>query len=429
MRGEYGRWSILGIGPAIEWVQRNGVCFHNGRKLPGDLETELSAWLTCERESNDTDLPLTAGIIGYCSYDCGLRFEKIRTRHPRRSGLPDARFVCYDILLIEDHLRHTVTIATHGILSPAQREMEQVAAWLRNLARRPEEPSPGRHHTLAQCQADYDAAGYQTMVRKLIEHLRDGDAYVANLSQRMRVLGGASPSAMYRYLRAHNPAPFGAYLDYGDATVASASPERFLQVRSGVVETRPIKGTRPRGETQEQDLALRRELEDSEKDHAELLMIVDLERNDLSRVCDPGSVSVTGHCALESYATVHHLVSTVRGRLLPGASFADLLHATFPGGSITGAPKKRTMELIDELESSSRGLYTGIIGWLSLDGDCDFSIAIRTAVHERGEWTLGAGGGITIDSDPAFEHAETLQKAKALLEAIGSADNAGEKGE
>ena len=234
---------------------------------------------------------------------------------------------------------------------------------------------------------------------------------------------------MYRYLRAHNPSPFGAYLRYGDVTVASASPERFLQVRAGAVETRPIKGTRPRGDTPESDAALRRELKESVKDRAELLMIVDLERNDLSRVCEPGSISVTGHCAVESYATVHHLVSTVRGQLLPGASFADLLHATFPGGSITGAPKKRTMELIDELELSHRGLYTGIIGWLSLDGDCDFNIAIRTAVHERGKWTLGAGGGITIDSDPAFEHAETLQKAKALLEAIGSADNTGEKGE
>lgn len=420
LQGRYGRWSILGIGPAIEWTQRGDVCRRNGKTLPHSLETELSAWLACERADNDTDLPLTAGVIGYCSYDFGRGFVSVGTRHPCRSDLPDARFVHYDVLLIEDHRSHTISVVAHGMLASARRELEQTMAWLRGIAERPSQASPARLHMLAKYEADYDAAGYRAMVRKLIGHLRDGDAYVVNLSQRMRGRGGASPQAMYRYLRTHNPAPFGAYLQYGGATVVSASPERFLQVRRGMVETRPIKGTRPRGGTEEQDDALRRELEESEKDRAELLMVVDLERNDLSRICEPGSVEVTGHCAIESYATVHHLVSTVRGRLLSDVGFADLLRATFPGGSITGAPKKRSMELIDELERSRRGLYTGIIGWLSLDGDCDFNIAIRTAVHEHGEWTLGAGGGLTIDSDPAFEHRETLQKAKALLEAIGN---------
>lgn len=194
--------------------------------------------------------------------------------------------------------------------------------------------------------------------------------------------------------------------------------ERFLQVRDGVIETRPIKGTRKRGSTPQEDAALRKELQESSKDRSELLMIVDLERNDLNHVCEPGSVQVTEHFAVEAYATVFHLVTTIIGKMKENLPFTDLIRAAFPGGSITGAPKIRAMEIIDELEHDRRGLYTGSMGYISLDGNCDFNIVIRTAVHQDGVYHLGVGGGITCESELEFEYEETLQKAKAVLEAI-----------
>ncbi|EGW41408.1 chorismate binding enzyme family protein [Desulfosporosinus sp. OT] len=197
-----------------------------------------------------------------------------------------------------------------------------------------------------------------------------------------------------------------------------SSPERFLKLGDGIAETRPIKGTRKRGETPEEDDALRTELLHSSKDRSELLMIVDLERNDLNKVCEPGSVEVTQLFDVEAYATVFHLVSTIVGKLKEGMTAMDLLMAMFPGGSITGAPKRRAMEIIDEVEHSRRGLYTGSIGYLSFDNSCDFNIVIRTAVYQDGIYHLGVGGGITCESELEFEFEETEQKAKALLEAI-----------
>ena len=207
-------------------------------------------------------------------------------------------------------------------------------------------------------------------------------------------------------------------MNYGDFQIVSASVERFFKIRDGIIETRPIKGTRKRGETLREDEALRLELENSEKDKSELLMIVDLERNDLNRICEPGSVEVTELFKVEEYATVFQLVSAVQGRLKEGLDGMDVIPAVFPGGSITGAPKIRAMEIIDELEHDRRGLYTGSIGYLSFSGDCDLNIVIRTAVYEDGRYHLGVGGGITYESDVEFEYEETLQKAKAILEAV-----------
>ena len=252
----------------------------------------------------------------------------------------------------------------------------------------------------------------------MIRYIIEGDIYIANMTQRLDVMSDREPLAVFEHLRTHNPSPFGGYLDCGDHQIICASPERFLRLRDGVVETRPIKGTRKRGETPEEDEVLRRELEQSEKDKSELLMIVDLERNDLNRVCRPGSVEVTELFTVETYATVFHLVSNIRGELAQGSDVTDLLRAAFPGGSITGAPKYRAMEIIDELEHGKRGLYTGSIGYLTLDGECDLNIVIRTVFHRDGRYHLGVGGGITAESDLEFEYEETLQKAKAVLEAL-----------
>ncbi|MCK5326978.1 MAG: aminodeoxychorismate synthase component I, partial [Candidatus Latescibacteria bacterium] len=246
-----------------------------------------------------------------------------------------------------------------------------------------------------------------------------------NLSQRFSSPLPVPPFDLYTRLRARNPAPFAAFLDFGEMQVLSSSPERFLQVeaRKRNVYTRPIKGTRPRGSTPERDADLARELLQSEKDRAELVMIVDLERNDLGRVCETGSVHVPELMALERYPTVYHLVSTVAGRLPPERNRMDLLRAMFPGGSITGAPKIRAMEIIAELEPTRRGVYTGSIGWLGFTGDMDLNIAIRTFVVRDGMARFQVGGGIVADSDPEEEYEETLHKGRALMEALGSVNH------
>src|SRR5881392_457891 len=268
-------------------------------------------------------------------------------------------------------------------------------------------------------RSNFTRAGYFDAVARVIEYIRAGDIFQANLSQRLEAPLGDTPLALYDRLRQRNPAPFSAYLDFGDLVVASSSPERFLRIEpDGRVETRPIKGTRPRGVGPEHDAALALALAESEKDRTENVMIVDLLRNDLSRVCRPGSVRVPELFALEHYATVHHLVSTVVGDLAPGEDALNLLRAAFPGGSITGAPKVRAMEIIAELEPSERGVYCGAIGYWSVTRALDSSIAIRTMLAVAGHVYFSAGGGIVADSDPDQEYHETLDKARGMIDAL-----------
>jgi len=255
-------------------------------------------------------------------------------------------------------------------------------------------------------------------VSRVREYIAQGDVFQVNLAHRFEAPLDEPPFDLYRRLRAHTPAPFAAYLALGDVTIASASPERFVSVRGNHVEARPIKGTRPRGRTPAEDAVLAAALGASEKDRAENVMIVDVLRNDLGRVCRFGSVAVPELWALESHPTVHHLVSAVTGELADGRDALDLLAAAFPGGSITGAPKIRAMEIIAELERCPRGPYCGAIGWVSVTGAMDTSIAIRTFVVAGDRVTFQVGGGITADSDPAAEYQETLDKAAALAAAL-----------
>ena len=268
--------------------------------------------------------------------------------------------------------------------------------------------------------SNFSREHYLASVARAKEYIAAGDIYQVNLSQRLSAPLATTPFDLYRRLTRENAAPFAAYFDTPDATVVSCSPERFLQVRGGTVETRPIKGTRPRGATPEEDARLAQELLASEKDRAENVMIVDLERNDLGRVCEFGSVHVPELFALESYATVHHLVSTVKGRLRPGSNALDCLRSCFPGGSITGAPKVRSMEIIEEIEPTRRGVYTGAIGYLCFSGDMDVNIVIRTLVIKDGTAHFQVGGGIVADSQPEAEYEETLDKARALARALAA---------
>ncbi|HDJ29183.1 MAG TPA: aminodeoxychorismate synthase component I, partial [Proteobacteria bacterium] len=260
---------------------------------------------------------------------------------------------------------------------------------------------------------------YIEAVRQILEYISAGDIYQVNLSQRFAVEFAGKPLDFYRKFRTLSPAPFGAYLVTDNHTIMSNSPERYLLIKNDYIETRPIKGTRPRGGNPEIDEQLRRELIDSSKDQAEHIMIVDLERNDLGRVAQYGTVHVPEMEIVESYANVHHLVSTVAARIEPKHSTVDCIVNSFPGGSITGAPKLRSMEIIDELEPSCRGVYTGSIGYLDFSGDIDLNIAIRTAVHHQNTLYFQVGGGIVADSDPHLEYEETITKAESFLKTLG----------
>jgi para-aminobenzoate synthetase component 1 len=267
-------------------------------------------------------------------------------------------------------------------------------------------------------KSNFSHEEYLKAVENVREYIRAGDIFQVNLSQRFEADLNIPPYELYQRLRKINPAPFASYLGFDGVSVVGASPERFLKVQGDWVETRPIKGTRPRGKSEAEDRALADELLASIKDRAENVMIVDLERNDLGRVCRYGTVRVTELAILETYPTVFHLTSTVKGRLCEDKDRIDLLKATFPGGSITGAPKVRAMEIIDELESTRRSVYTGSIGYLSFSGEMDLNIVIRTFLVKGGRAYFQVGGGIIYDSEPEAEYVETLDKARALIQAL-----------
>ncbi|MFP4616403.1 MAG: aminodeoxychorismate synthase component I [Thiohalorhabdus sp.] len=363
-------------------------------------------------EPRPFDLPFTGGALGYFAYDLARSLEALPSRAADPDRLPGMAVGLYDWAVVVDHASRRAWLVGHG------RDPETARQWP-ELERRFREPAPraaGAGLRLrSRIDSNLDARAYGEAFRRVQEYIRSGDCYQVNLAQRFTAATEGDPWEGYRALRAAHPAPFGAYLNVPGAQILSNSPERFLQAAKGRVETRPIKGTRPRAKDPERDRALARELLESPKDRAENVMIVDLLRNDLGRVCAPGTVRVPELFALESYPTVHHLVSTVTGSLPTGRDVLDLLRACFPGGSITGAPKIRAMEIIEELEPHRRGVYCGSIGYVGYDGALDASIAIRTLVHLEGWVRFWAGGGLVVDSREEAEYAETFDKAAAML--------------
>ena len=396
--------------------------------------------------------PFQGGAAGYIAYDWGLTLERLPAPRYDDLALPDVVLGIYDWVLAWDHVASRAWLISTGIPETSRAARTARAADRARVIRerlrgksahvgpvlldRPENAGPvlldppapipssypvegGWWDPGFELRSSFTRSGYLDAVRRVRDYIFAGDIFQANLSQRFETPLRESPWIFYARLRSRNPAPFAAFLETPDASVISASPERFLRVdRNGSVETRPIKGTRPRGFGPEHDAALGQALAESAKDRAENLMIVDLMRNDLSRVCAPRTVRVSELFSLERYATVHHLVSTVVGQLEPGHDALHLLRAAFPGGSITGAPKLRAMEIIAELEPSQRGVYCGSIGYWSVTGDLDTSIAIRTAVARSGRVYFSAGGGIVADSDPEQEYRETIDKARALIDAL-----------
>ena len=428
-----GRWSFLACDPFltyrskgqhIEILTSAGTDTHEGD--PFFLLRDLLAEYRVARPPDAP--PLLAGALGYFAYDLGRFVEHIPATTVDDVPIADCHLGFYGAVLSIDHVENRAFICSIGAPefdpSAARTLAEQRAADLADLLShaRPDPPLSTPHRTMdpLPVRSNFTHDEYIVALRRVKEYIAAGDIYQANLTQRLTAPLETTAWDLYRRLTHTNPAPFAAFFETPDCVVISCSPERFLQVRSGEVETRPIKGTRPRGATPEQDEHLAKELLASAKDRAENVMIVDLERNDLGRVCDFGSVHVPELFALESYATVHHLVSTVRGRLRPGTTALDCLRSSFPGGSITGAPKVRSMEIIEELEPTRRGIYTGAIGYLCFSGDMDVNIVIRTPVIKDGLAHFQVGGGIVADSDPEAEYEETLDKARALARALAA---------
>jgi len=369
--------------------------------------------------------PFYGGAAGYFAYDLGRQLERIPALARDDLQLPEMYLCFYDAVVSVDHLTGAVYLCGLPVGGEAALQ-EKASAWEARLLRnRPLNYSAGRTSfkdyeipPLPLLTEHFTKETYCAAVARAREYIAAGDIFEVNLSQRFSAPLKETGWELYCRLRKINPAPFAAYLRFPEAEVVSASPERFLRVQGGHVETRPIKGTRPRGRTPEEDERLRRELWESEKDRAELTMIIDLERNDLGRVCRVGSIRVPELYVLEKYPTVFHLVSTVTGELAPGKDVADLLTATFPGGSITGAPKIRAMEIIEELEPVRRGVYCGSIGWIGFQGDADLNVVIRTFIVKDGRAYFQTGGAVTGDSDPEKEYLETLAKARGLFAAL-----------
>lgn len=415
--------SFLGFDPFLTWQCHgdNIVVETAGTReeMRGDPLGHLRTLMTRYRATGDGVIPFRGGAVGYFGYEFGARLEGVPLRVPSESSLPDARFGFYDGFIAYDQTNGTASLVANPV---ARRSAAEILAALRaavTAATNVSSPSPAPVNLSAEPEPDLTRDEYLGRVERVRAYIASGDVYQVNLSQRFTTRTTDDPFVIYERLRAASPAPFGAYLDGGGFQILSSSPELFLRAgRDGQLLTRPIKGTRPRGATPAEDHRLAAELLASEKDHAELLMIVDLERNDLGRVCRFGSVRVEERHRIESHPTVHHLVATVSGRLAEGRDIYDALRALLPGGSITGAPKIRAMQIIAELEPCPREVYTGAIGWLGFDGTGDFNIAIRTLVHRQGRVSYHVGGGVVWDSVAEAEYDETLTKGRAMRAAL-----------
>lgn len=380
---------------------------------------------TYKLQTGDTPVPFIGGAVGYFSYDLCHFIEKLPRNASDDFQLPESYFGFYDLILAYDNLLDKTFLVSSGFpeLNEAkriQKARERLNEFKDKLNKIPTLRYPASTIDTVELKGNFTHKNYIKAVEKARQYIIDGDVFEVNLSQRFETKISVTPYELYLQLRLINPAPFASYLDFNGITIVSASPERFLRFRDGEVETRPIKGTRPRGKTPQEDLKQARELLSSVKDHSENMMIVDLERNDLGRVCRYGTVKVTELAILEKFPTVFHLTSTVVGRLQEGKNCIDLLKATFPGGSITGAPKIRAMEIIDELEPTCRSIYTGSIGYLGFDGNMDINITIRTFLIKKQHAYFQTGGAIVYDSNPEDEYQETLDKARALIEALNT---------
>ena len=367
-----------------------------------------------ERIAPVADVPFAGGALGYWSYDLARRMMILPDIAQADDRLPDMAVGIYDWAVVLDHQQHSARLVSHRRFAETAEILPQILLRLQNLPPLPTDT----FHVQGQIASNFTPDSYAAAFAAVQGYLQAGDCYQINLAQRFSARADGDAFGAYLALRGLSPAPYAAFLNFPYAQILCASPECFVSVQNGRVKTKPIKGTRPRGGDAQQDRLLAEELRSHPKDRAENLMIVDLLRNDLGKSCIPGSVHVPELFKVESFANVHHLVSTVEGRLAPGRDALDVLRDCFPGGSVTGAPKLRAMQIIEQLEPHRRGVYCGAIGYIGFDGNMDSNIAIRTMVYNENVIYCWAGGGIVADSDLTAEYQETLDKASAMLELL-----------
>ena len=423
-----GQWSFFGADPFLVFEGKDGhyverrTCSerrtsnveHRTLNVEDGLEA-LRSLMANYAVENVSEIPFIGGAVGLIAYDYSRQIEKIPVLAEDDRNLPDLHFGFYDGIAALNHETGVLSLIALGIREDAGQVIEQLRAIVDSVTN--SLPEPARPQ-IGEWKWNLEYTDYLSAVDRIKEYIASGDVYQVNLSQRARCRYQGCPVRLYQALRASNPAPYCALICCEAYTLFSTSPEQFLRKRGRQIETRPIKGTRPRGTTAAEDAVNAAALQDSEKDQAELLMIIDLERNDLGRIAEFGSVQVEQPYHLEHYASVIHQTAVVKALLAEGNDVFDCIRAMFPGGSITGAPKVRSMEVIEELEPTRRGVYTGSIGYIGFDGDAELNIAIRSLHLKDGYLDYQVGSGIVWDSKPEDEYQETLDKGRAIKEAI-----------
>ncbi|OUR65868.1 aminodeoxychorismate synthase, component I [Methylophaga sp. 42_25_T18] len=417
---ETGRYDIIAADPFIKletYGKSTKVSYRNGTiEQSSEDPFNLLQRLLKPLKHEACDLPFTGGAMGYFGYDLGRRLEAIPAQASDAENIPEMAVGIYDWVIVSDHQQQRCYLASFGFAPDTK---DNWADLLHQVQNHSVGSDNATFAVTGELRANFDKQRYQQAFNKIKAYIVEGDCYQVNLAKRFEVSAEGDPWHAYKLLRQYNAAPFCAYFSTDTAAILSSSPERLLQVNGKRIETKPIKGTRPRDlNNSDRDQQLAIELQGSIKDHAENLMIVDLLRNDLGKVCVPGSISVPKPFELESFATVHHLVSTITGTLKDDEDPVSLLKACFPGGSITGAPKLRAMEIIEELEPHRRGVYCGSIAYIGFDGNMDSNITIRTMVYSDNRLRFWAGGGIVADSNIDAEHQEILDKAAPMFKLI-----------
>jgi len=417
-----GRWSFIGYKPrsVVRWSLADG----------GDPYELAAAAVSRHRQamigSPPTLPPFAGGAVGFFGYDCVRAVERLAEPNPDPVGLPDMALMLSDVILAFDHLRHTVTILANAYLDEdggVEAAHARAVASIREVRERlagplPRAATPAAPREAPVFESNMPRAAFEAMVARIVEYVHAGDAFQVVPSQRWSARAPVQPFSIYRGLRAVNPSPYMYFLDFEDFQVVGASPEPLVTVAGRSVSTRPIAGTRPRGASADEDQRIAAELLADEKERAEHVMLVDLGRNDLGRVCEYGSVEVETFMSVETYSHVIHIVSSVAGRLREDVSAVQALRSVLPAGTLSGAPKVRAMEIIDELEPVKRGAYGGAVGWLSYAGQLDTCICIRTVVVKDGIAHVQAGGGTVADAKPDYEYEESRAKARGVVQAV-----------
>jgi len=416
--GINGRYDILTADPFITletWGAETDITDRTDKHTSDKDPFEILEDLLSSMHQPQTSLPFCGGAVGYFAYDLGRRIETLPEKAHDAEAIPEMAVGIYDWAVITDHKLKRCWLASFGLDSHTHDIWSNLVETLSS-----DMPTKtGQFSVHGKLTSNLSEADYKQAFDKIKFYITEGDCYQVNLAKRFEVKAEGDAWQAYQRLRSQNAAPFSAFFNPGKVSVMSSSPERLLQVHQGNVETKPIKGTRPRDLTDaDKDQKLASDLQKSLKDRAENLMIVDLLRNDLGKVCEPGSIKVPKPFALESFATVHHLVSTITGKLADNKTAVSLLRACFPGGSITGAPKLRAMEIIEELEPNRRGVYCGSVGYIGFDGNMDTNITIRTLVYSDNRLRFWAGGGIVADSNVESEHQEVHDKAAAMFRLV-----------